>query len=144
MTSQSVSKNINKFITIPIQDVIISYLQPLESCEINKFYSEKSRDTINRAAVRIQRFYKSRRLVYDCPPLCTRRTFLRYYITKYKRQWLDEFPTSFFSKFTFLHRNNNDQLLDEFVVGYTHTPRKFYKFANIFVQNLDRIYDLGW
>ena len=56
-----------------------------------------------RSAVLLQRWYKRYRLVDREPPLrVTRRTLLRYYVTKYRLSWLRRFPATAIAKLSYL------------------------------------------
>ena len=136
------------FISKNIQDYIISYLQPLESFGINKVYSDKSRKKIIISSIKIQRFYK-RYYLRNLHQECTRETILKFYITRYDIANLQAIPQKFFKKYGIYQNSRMYHTLttqqktyfDNFPVSYTHTPRKFYQFANLFLTSKNIIYD---
>ena len=65
----------------------------LSTCAVDKFFATNLRKRQGGARLRLQRWYRSNRLAGSYPPLrVTRKTQIRYIITKYKDEWLERYP----------------------------------------------------
>lgn len=72
---------------------ILSMLHPAEVASVNTKYAHHSRKIINTAVKKIQMWYRSRKLFgYEPYEYVTRRTLIRFYIVKYKKEWLNILP----------------------------------------------------
>lgn len=69
-----------------------------------EFYLKWKNDRLI-AISKLQRWYRIYRLIDDTPPYpVTRRTMIRYYITKYKKEWIQRFPRHAILKLDYLER----------------------------------------
>ena len=92
---------------------LILHLTPatLRTCAVAKVFATELKRRQDKARLQLQRWYRCYRLTEPFPPdAVTRRTLLRYYITKYRSEWLERFPRQAIDKLVYL------QLLPESVI----------------------------
>ena len=95
-------KQTSKFDELPedIKDTIYDKALPTISC-VDRLCAAKYRNVSNNAANKIQRWYRSRKLepgLYEIPQYLTRNTQIRYYLVKYKIEWLKNLPRKMIRK----------------------------------------------
>lgn len=134
--------------TIPIDCVrcirdFVPYVFKYVNCEFHEDWMHLLLNSV----IKIQRWYLRFRLVDDTPPYpVTKKTLMRFYITKYNKQWLKSFPRDAILKLNYLNRP--DKLKQKYLVPtleMTNTyTRTFMLFVREYDLSLNDFYYYGW
>lgn len=123
--------------------IILSMLHPVKVALIDKYQSLESNKILNNSSIKIQKWYRSRKLIGDSPyEYTTLKTLKRFYVVKYKRRWLTEFPCKAINKLRlqgeYLHKYLNPNEMN------TAFVRTFYQFCIDFEITIDNLEYYGW
>ena len=123
---------------------ILNYLHPCQIAHIDKYQSRISTAIIRKAAVRIQRWYKRYRLLGTAPyHYVTLRTLKRFYVAKYKNEWLTDLPVRLIRKLH-LHGSGIDRYMHYTYEARPYHVRAFYRFCDQACITVDDLNFYGW
>lgn len=122
---------------------ILSFVHSTKTFRVNKFCLTQTKRIFTNAAIRLQRWYRGYKLVGYWPyEFCTRRTMMRFYVTKYESAWLQTFPIVAIRKLR-IHPTNNKFLVpsEEMKKGFV---RNFLNFCDEYRVTLTMLRYYGW
>ena len=127
-----------------LENIILYLNYELKLLLVNKFFNKiiKMKCIIK---IRIhQKWWKYYKLPYNEPnyDLVTRNTLLRYYITKYKIEWLQRFPRFAISKLGLtLDTEDVDKYYNQ---PFYNITSHFRRFCNKYIKNKTDLLYIGW
>lgn len=128
-----------------------NFLPARKFSQLNKKLFQKWQIKRLQAVLKIQRWYRTYRLTSDDPysspyDEVTRKTLLRFYVTKYKKEWLQQFPNKAVSKLSYLNRSQ--ELKDKYLNLSSQMNkayiRTFYNFVNEYNITKNDLDYYGW
>lgn len=142
--SDSKVKNIYNDIPDDCIRIILSMLSPVKVALVDKTQALESNKILNNSAIKIQKWYRSRRLIGDSPyEYITLKTLKRFYVVKYEKQWLTVFPSKAINKLNlqgeYLHKYLNPT--NKMNTAFVHT---FYQFCIDFDITVGDLEYYGW
>lgn len=124
---------------------IILYLNcELKLLLINNFFNKIIKIKFIKKIIILQKWWKYYKLPYDSPnyDLVTKNTLIRYYIAKYKIEWLQKFPQFSISKLR-LTLDNTD--IDKYYNQPSYNITNYFRnFCNKYIKNKSDLLYIGW
>lgn len=124
--------------------VILNMLHPTQVAGVDVTQAYSSRLIVNSATTKIQRWYRLRKLNGGHPyDRVTMRTLIRFYIVKYKEEWLQELPAKAIRKLA-LTGPHVAKYLDPTPAMRLGKVRTFLQFCEDFSLTTDHLDYYGW
>ena len=135
-----------QYLNNDIIDIVVSYLDyNIKSLLINKyFYNSLKKKYLIKINI-LQKWWRKYKLPETNPNynLVTRKTLLRYYIAKYKIEWLQRFSRQAISKLGIMI-NNNDDINKYYNEPSYNISRHVRDFCNTYMKEKGDFLYYGW